>query len=149
MLALTASTSDCIFAATAAGSDTTPTVTGVSGSALTAVIVVPGSTPVNVFVDDDTVYGLTVPMLSFASCACWLTENVPAPVKENSVSAPVVLEVTCRPTSVGLICTTAAERPSVLALIAAAASAMVWVPPIVMVPLVAPFLSLTVRLEAP
>src|SRR4051794_1551382 len=118
MLAFAASTSACIFAATEAGSDTTLTVTGVSGSALTAVMVVPGRTDAKVFVDDDTVYGLDVPMLRVASCPWVLTRNVPAPVKENSLLSPVTREVTCRPTSVALTCTTAADRPSELALMA-------------------------------
>src|SRR3954447_9614626 len=110
MLAFTASISDCILVAMEPGSATTLTVTGVSGSALTAVIVVPGITDAKVFVDEETVYGLTVPMLSSASCAWVFTEKAPAPVNENWLSAPVVFEVTCRPTSVGLICTTAADR---------------------------------------
>ena len=52
-----------------------------------------------------------MPILSSASWAWVLMLKLPAPVKENWLSAPVVFDVTCRPTSVALICTTAADSP--------------------------------------
>jgi hypothetical protein len=117
------------LAATESGSDEMVSV-AVSSFLLT-VKVAPASTESNVLVDDDTVTGVVVPISIWASAAAVLIVNVPAPVTENLLAAPVSLAEIRSAASPELIWTTDAVSPWELALMAAAASASVPVPPIV------------------
>jgi hypothetical protein len=133
LAAFTASTRACIFAATASGLLAMVSVTGVALFSLT-VKVAPARTESNVFDDDVTATVVSVPMRILASTPMVLAAAVPgAPWNENLLAAPVSVDATRRAASPVFSWTTEAVSLSpVAALMAAAASASVPVPPTVM-----------------